>query len=178
MVDIAMKDGNHENFPRGMVISTLMVQAAIYILGGYIVLQFGPVPLAIYGACILGLEYRVLRHSCMNCYYYGRTCCFGRGRFCALFFPKGDPKKFLERKIGWVDILPDFLISVVPLLLGILIILRFDAVLLAVIVALGILAFPGTGFIRSRWACRYCRQRELGCPAERLFKRNGGEGPG
>ncbi|HMA05473.1 MAG TPA: hypothetical protein VKO45_06045 [Methanomicrobiales archaeon] len=176
IVDTALKDGSFENFPLRIVASTLLVQAAIYILGAYIVLQFGLVFLAIYIACVLGLEYRVLRHSCVNCSYYGMTCCFGRGRLCALIFRKGDPKRFRERKIGWVDILPDFLISTIPLLLGIiLLVLRFDVLLLAVVVALALLAFPGTGFIRSRWACRYCRQRQVGCPAEHLFGRKGPE---
>jgi hypothetical protein len=168
-----MKAGTHENFPRWMVAFTLLIQVAVYTLGAYIVLKFGLVFLVIYGACILALEYRLLRHSCVDCYYYGRMCCFGKGRLCALFFGKGDQNKFPGKKIGWRDIIPDFLISLVPLLLGIiLLVLRFDAVLFAVVVTLAVLAFPGSGFIRGTWACRYCRQREMGCPAEQLFSRN------
>ena len=167
-----MQDGPRENFPLRMVVPTLLAQLAVYVLGGFVILRFGPVFLAIYIACILGLEYRLLRHSCVDCYYYGRTCCFGRGRLCALILGKGDPKRFPERKIGWVRILPDFLISIVPLLAGIILLaLRFDILLFAVVAALAILAFPANGFIRGAWACRYCRQREAGCPAEHLFSR-------
>ncbi|MDD1665086.1 MAG: hypothetical protein LUQ32_06995 [Methanomicrobiales archaeon] len=173
-----MKDGTYENYPLWMVAFTLLVQLAIYALGAYIVLQFGLIFLAIYIACILALEYRVLRHSCVDCSYYGRTCCFGRGRLCTFIFKKGDPEKFPKKQIGWTDILPDFLIALVPLVLGIvLLLLRFDVVLLAIVVALAVLAFPGTGFIRSTWACRYCRQREMGCPAEQLFSRKREEEP-
>ncbi len=155
-----------------MVAATLLVQIGIYILGSYIILRFGPVPLAIYVACILGLEYRVLRHSCVNCYYYGKTCCFGRGRLSALLFKKGEPEQFLQKKIGWADILPDFLVSLVPLLAGIiLLILGFDALLLVAVTALAVLAFPVTGLIRGRWACRFCRQKEIGCSAQELFNR-------
>jgi len=168
-----MKTGTYENYPLRMVAPTLLVQLAVYILGAYIVLQIGPVFLVIYLACILVLEYRLLRHSCVDCSYYGKVCCFGRGRLCAFLFGKGDPKKFPEKKIGWTDILPDFLISIVPLLLGILLlVLRFDVLLLGAVVALALLAFPANGFIRGMWACRHCRQREAGCPAEKLFSRN------
>lgn len=169
-IGITMAAGALENFPRWMVASTLLVQLAVYALGGFIILRLGAVFLAIYLAFILILEYRLVRHHCVNCYYYDRLCCFGRGKICAVFFGKGDPKKFPERKIGWADILPDFLVSLIPLLIGIiLLILRFDIILLTVMIALAVLAFPVQGFIRGRWSCRFCRQRELGCPAERLF---------
>jgi hypothetical protein len=167
-----MQAGSYENFPRRMVASTLLVQLAIYVLGGSIVLLLGPIFLAVYVVYIPVLEYRVLRQSCVDCSYYGRTCCFGRGRLCALIFDKGNPEKFPGRKIGWADILPDFLVSIIPLLAGILLlVISFDALLLAVVILLAILAFPVTGLIRRRWACLYCRQREAGCPAEQLFGR-------
>jgi len=172
-----MEDGTYDDFPRWMVASALLVQLAIYALGSYILLRIGIVFLVIYVACILALEYRLLRHHCVDCYYYGRRCCFGKGRLCALFFRKGNPEHFSGKEIGWTDILPDFLVALVPIVLGIiLLVLSFDPFLLAAVVLLAILAFPGSGFIRSRWACRYCRQREKGCPAERLFDRKKGEG--
>jgi hypothetical protein len=167
-----MADPKFENFPLRMVAPAALAQLAIYVLGCFIVLRLGPDVLAAYIVYILILEYRVLRHSCVNCFYYGKVCCFGRGVLCALLFRKGERERFLQRKIGWADILPEFLVSLIPLLAGIiLLVLGFDALLLAGVVALAILAFPVTGFIRGRWACRYCRQREAGCPAEQLFSR-------
>lgn len=172
-----MGDGTYENFPPWMVASTLLVQLAVYALGAYILLRIGMVFLVIYVACILALEYRLLRHHCVDCYYYGRSCCFGKGMLCALFFRKGTPGNFSGKEIGWTGILPDFLVALVPILLGIvLLVLRFDSFLLGAVVLLAILAFPGTGLIRSRWSCRFCRQRERGCPAEQLFNRKKGEG--
>lgn len=174
-----MANGTYENFPPWMVASTLLVQLAVYALGGFIILRLGAVFLAIYLAFILVLEYRLVRHHCVDCYYYGRTCCFGRGRLCAALFRKGDPEAFMKREIRWTDILPDFLVSLVPLVLGvILLVFRFDAILLAVMVALAVLAFPAQGFIRGAWSCRFCRQRELGCPAEKLFARKSREESG
>jgi hypothetical protein len=167
-----MANSTFENYPLRMVAPTVLVQLAIYVLGGILVLRFGAAFPAVYAACILGLEYRVLQNSCRSCSYYGKTCCFGRGRLCTLVLGKGDPEKFAEREIGWTDVLPDFLVSTVPLLAGIiLLVIRFDALLLAEVMALALLAFPATGFIRKAWACRFCRQREAGCPAEQLFAR-------
>lgn len=168
--------GGLENFPRWMVATTLLVSLAVYLLGAFILLQIGAIFVVIYAACILALEYRLLRHSCVNCYYYDRLCCFGKGKLAAVFFRKGDPGTFCKREIRWTDILPDFLIPLVPLLLGIsLLVIRFDTLLLAAVVALAVLAFPAQGFIRGTWSCRFCRQRQLGCPAERLFARKGRE---
>jgi len=33
------------------------------------------------------------------------------------------------------------------------------------------LATQGNYLVRSRIACKYCKQRELGCPAEKLFRK-------
>ncbi|MDD1668521.1 MAG: hypothetical protein LUO97_01855 [Methanomicrobiales archaeon] len=169
-------DDTYEQFPRRMVAVTVLVQVAIYLLGAYILLQISVWLAVIYAACILALEYRVLRHSCVSCYYYGRLCCFGRGKLAATFCRKGDPAAFLKKEIRWVDILPDFLVSLIPLVLGIiLLVINFDPILLLAVVGLAVLAFPVQGFIRSTWSCRFCKQRELGCPAERLFSRKMGE---
>jgi hypothetical protein len=40
---------------------------------------------------------------------------------------------------------------------------------MGLMVLLIVLAFPVTGAIRSQLACAHCRQRQCGCPAERLF---------
>ena len=48
---------------------------------------------------------------------------------------------------------------------------HFSWVLLLAIGALVLLGSVGTGFIRGQLACKYCRQRELGCPAEQLFNK-------
>ena len=68
--------------------------------------------------------------------------------------------------------MPDFLVSLIPLGVGIALLVRSFSwlVLLLLIVLLG-LASAGTGFVRGQLACKYCRQRELGCPAEQLFSR-------
>jgi hypothetical protein len=118
------------------------------------------------------LEIRVMKRSCVNCYYYGKYCAFGKGKISSLFFKKGTPKAFLKRKISWKDILPDFLVSIIPLIAGIvLLILNFNWLLLILIVLLAILTSAGNSFVRGSLACKFCKQREIGCPAEQLFNK-------
>jgi hypothetical protein len=67
---------------------------------------------------------------------------------------------------------PDFLVSLVPLGVGIALLIRsFSWGVLLLIVALVGLATVGTAAVRGQIACKYCKQRELGCPAEQLFSK-------
>ncbi|MFH1684097.1 MAG: hypothetical protein ABIA67_04360 [Candidatus Margulisiibacteriota bacterium] len=36
---------------------------------------------------------------------------------------------------------------------------------------LKILGVPVVGYLRGSLACKFCKQRELGCPAEQLFSK-------
>jgi hypothetical protein len=36
-------------------------------------------------------------------------------------------------------------------------------------VLLAALSLGGNSFVRTRIVCKYCRQREIGCPAEKFF---------
>jgi len=118
------------------------------------------------------LEIQVLRKSCVNCYYYGKACAFGRGKLVCLFSKKGDSQEFSKRQVTWKDILPDILVSIIPIVAGVvLLIIDFNWVLLSSVLLLLLFTSAGNGIIRGSLACRYCRQREIGCPAEHLFKR-------
>jgi hypothetical protein len=118
------------------------------------------------------LEIKLLRGHCVNCYYFGKTCFSGQGRLSSLFFKKGEPIKFIDIKITWKDIIPDFLVSVVPILVGIVILVKnFDWIILSLMVVLFFLGFLGNALVRGHLACKYCKQRELGCPALKLFNK-------
>jgi hypothetical protein len=74
--------------------------------------------------------------------------------------------------MSWKDMIPDLLVSLVPLIIGIvLMIIKFDFILLFASVILIVLTTSGNGFIRGNLTCKYCKQRELGCPAEKLFSK-------
>jgi hypothetical protein len=70
----------------------------------------------------------------------------------------------------WKDIVPDFLVFIVPVLAGIMLLIQeFTLNVLILIVVLLLLGFFGTALMRGQLACRYCKQREIGCPAAQLF---------
>jgi Na+-transporting methylmalonyl-CoA/oxaloacetate decarboxylase gamma subunit len=89
-----------------------------------------------------------------------------------MFFPKGTPEQFKKQTITWKNIVPDFLVFIIPLLVGLALLIHdFSWILLVLIIILFFLGFMGNAVVRSQLACRYCRQREIGCPAQRLFER-------
>jgi hypothetical protein len=108
----------------------------------------------------------------VDCYYFGKTCGFGKGRISALFFKKGDVSKFCSQPMTWKDMIPDMLVMLLPVLSGIvLIILHFNLFILLSIIGLVILATFGNSYIRGSLTCKYCKQKELGCPADQLFNK-------
>jgi hypothetical protein len=162
----------YDKYPLGFVIGANLIQFAIYFIGAYIIYQLGffwLIPFVIY---ILILEYRLLKYSCINCYYYSKRCAFGRGKICGVFFKKGIQKKFIEKKITWKDLIPESFLSIIPIIIGVaLLIIKFNWLILILIVILLILSFPVTGYMRGSLACKCCKQREIGCPAEQFFRK-------
>jgi hypothetical protein len=68
--------------------------------------------------------------------------------------------------------IPDLLVSLVPLIIGIvLLILEFDFIILFAAILLIVATTSGNAFVRGNLTCKYCRQRESGCPAEKLFNK-------
>ena len=161
-----------ENYPCWIILVSNLVSIAIYLIGAFIIYQLGTIGLLFYLVFIFGLEIRLMKRSCANCYYYGKYCAFGKGKISSLFFKRGNSHKFIKDKITWKDILPDFLVSIIPIIAGIvLLILNFNWLIISLIVLLIILTSAGNGFVRGSLACKFCKQREIGCPAEQLFNR-------
>ncbi|MDD1657271.1 MAG: hypothetical protein LUQ41_02290 [Methanomicrobiales archaeon] len=160
----------HDPYPLSAVIVSNAVSISTYAIGAYLMFRAGIFWMFLYVAFVVALEIRLLKYHCVDCTYYGKVCAFGKGKISAFFFPRGDPGRFCGRKITWIDILPDFLVSLVPMGAGILLLTwRFDWVILILVIILFLLGFVGNGLVRGLIACRFCRQRELGCPAEQLF---------
>jgi hypothetical protein len=162
----------YERFPARIVWLTGIFSTVIYFLGAYIMLQPGWIALALYLVYILFLEYRLLSKHCVNCYYWGEICAFGKGRVSSWFFRKGEISKFCAKEFTWKDMIPDLLVSLTPLITGVVfLIINFNIILLMAILLLIGLSTAGNGFIRGSLACKYCKQRELGCLAEKLFNK-------
>ena len=168
-----MKDiAAYERFPLSVVFLSNGLTISIYAIGIYVLAQCGIWWAVLYLLYCGGLEIRLLRYHCVNCCYYDKVCAFGKGKLSALLFKKGDPQKFAEKPIRWLDLLPDFLVLIFPLIGGIvLLITAFNWIILILLVVLITLSFPGNAFIRGSFACKYCKQKELGCPAEKLFNK-------
>lgn len=162
----------YENFPIGTVMLSNLVSFSIYGLGFLIMLYLGWLLAFLYLAFVLFLEFRILKNHCIDCYYYGKRCGFGKGVISALFFKRGNPSKFCEKNMSWKNMIPDMMISLIPVIGGIfLLITSFKGIILAALLLIIILTTAGNGYIRGSLTCKYCKQRELGCPADRLFNK-------
>jgi hypothetical protein len=163
---------SYENYPIWVVFLSNLVSLSIYALGFLVLMRLGWVVPVIYVALVLLLEFRLIRNHCVDCFYWGKTCGFGKGRFSALFFKRGNISNFCSLRMTWKDMIPDLLVTLIPVAVGIfLLISNFDVVILIAILLLIILTTAGNGFIRGHLTCRFCKQKELGCPAEELFNK-------
>ncbi len=163
----------YKGYPAWMIVISNLVPASIYVIGAAILSEFRLWVAVVYLLFCLWLEVRVMRKSCADCYYYGKNCGAGKGRLCALLFKRGDPRRFAAKEATWKDILPDFLVSLLPLAGGIVLsFLRFSWFRIFLLILLVVLAFGGTAVIRRNLLCRYCKQSHLGCPAAKLFEKN------
>ncbi len=165
-----MNPSTYETYPARMVVTCNAVGLGIYAIGLFLLSQLGIVWGALYAGYCLWMEWRLLNGSCRSCYYYGKRCGFGKGRLCAWLFARREVTGTSPRRFTWWNLVPDFLVSLIPLGVGIAVLIRGFSwlVLIAIVVLVG-LGSVGTGFVRSQIACHFCKQRELGCPAEQLF---------
>ena len=168
-----MKDiKSYENFPIWVPLSEILISVISYVIGAIILSRFGVIFSILYLVYCTCAEIFVIMRSCKNCYYYGRMCGLGKGKIASLFVKKGDTKKFAERDISLVQMIPDFMVIIFPIAGGILLlILDFSIILVALMIVMVILFFGGTAFIRGSFACKYCRQKEIGCPADKIFNK-------
>jgi len=165
-----------ERYPVWIIVCSNLLTLSIYALGFIIFLKWHILLALLYLLYCAVMELNLLKRGCVDCYYYGKPCGFGRGLVCALFFPKGDPKKFAARNVTWSAMLPDFLVSIFPLIGGTVLLIRhFSWTIAAAVAAILILSSMGNALVRGKLVCRICRQRDIGCPAEQLFNKKRGK---
>lgn len=162
----------YENYPIWIVFLSNLLSLVIIGLGFAIIARLGVIFSILYLIYASILEYRLLRYHCTNCLYWGKICGFGQGRLSSWFFKKGDVLKFCTKDMTWKDMIPDILVSLIPLIVGIiLLIIKFDFILLSALLLLLLFTTTGNGIVRGKLTCRYCKQRDLGCPADLLFNK-------
>ncbi|MFC2138380.1 hypothetical protein ACFLTE_09415 [Bacteroidota bacterium] len=166
------REVKYDNYPTWIVIISNFVSLSIYGLGFMILIQLGWIISILYLIFILFFEFRLISMHCVNCYYRGKTCGFGKGRISSLLFKKGDASRFCEKEMTWKNMIPDLLISLIPFTIGIIVlIIKFDYRILFALIILIVLTTIGNGFVRGTLTCRYCKQKDLGCPADKLFNK-------
>ena len=159
-----------ERFPWWSVVVANLPSLLVTGIGSYLLARVTLWLIAPYLAYAVWTETRVLWGSCRDCAYFGGGCAFGKGRLAALFLRRGDPRRFARREVRWIQLLPDFMVFPIPIAAGILVLSRrFSAGILALTIILAVVSLAGTALVRGSLACRYCKQRAMGCPAERLF---------
>lgn len=167
-----MEKIRYENYPFWITLISNLLTTGIYALGAVIIYKIGLLWVVLYLAYCLILQIKLLKTGCVNCYYYGKVCAFARGKLCSFFFDKGTPAQFCGRQFAFKDFLPDLLVSMVPVITGIvLLITDFSWLILLLVAALFLLSSAGNGMVRGSLACRYCKQLDLGCPASQFFNK-------
>jgi len=168
-----MKDTkSYENFPLWIPFIAILVSIISYGIGAIILSEFGIIFAILYILYCIAMELMIIFRSCKNCWYYGKICGLGKGKIAPLLVKKGDMKKFADRDISMAHMIPDFLVVILPLFGGIiLLVLNFSILVLFLMVVLIVLFFGGTAFVRGAFACKYCRQKDIGCPAYTIFNK-------
>jgi hypothetical protein len=166
-----------DSYPAWMILISVGLSLSIYALGSTIMARLGWQFVAVYILVPACLEVKQLAKGCVHCAYYGKACFAGKGVVAAWLFKRGDASRFASREMTWLGLLPDMLVTLIPLGVGLFLLIRgFDWIVLLLMVGLVTLTLPGNGLVRGKLACCHCRQRELGCPAEKLFRgREGSE---
>ena len=163
---------SYKNFPIWIVLLSNILAISIYVIGAYILAGFGVLFSALYLLYCLLMEIMVLRRSCVDCYYYGKVCGLGKGKLCPLLFKKGKPERFVKKEVSLFSVLPDFMVFIFPIVGGIILSIRnFTWLLVALMIILAVLSLGGNAVMRGSFVCKYCKQREIGCPAEKLFSK-------
>ncbi|MDI6645287.1 MAG: hypothetical protein QME14_09540 [Methanobacteriaceae archaeon] len=139
-------------------------------IGAYIIYGLGLIYTILYLIYCIVLEINLLKNGCIDCYYYGKICGFGKGKLSALFFKKGDNINFSKRKLSWKHMIPDMMVFILPIIAGIIqIIFQFSWNVLVMMLIIIVLSMAGNAIVRGFLTCKKCVQRQLGCPAEKLF---------
>lgn len=163
----------YENFPLKIAFFTVLFSIIIYLFGAYILfLGFGIIFATLYLFYCFIIEIFIVFRSCKNCYYYGKICGLCKGKIAPVFVKKGNIENFVKRTIKWYHMLPDFMVIVFPVTGGIYQLFQgFTWIVIILVVIMFLVFMGGTSFIRGSYACKYCKQREIGCPAQDLFKK-------
>jgi len=162
----------YEQFPFRITIPVLLFSVVMYVFGAFLLLALHPAASALYLVYCAAMEVNVMYRSCRSCVYFGKRCAFGKGWLSARLFSPGDPASFSTRTVSPLTVIPDFLVVIIPVVGGLVSLLfTFSWLTLVLIIIFLVVFLTGTAAVRGRIACKYCAQRERGCPANDMFNK-------
>ena len=165
-----------ENYPLWIVIPANILMLAVYVAGAYIMFRLSLITGILYVVYLVLLERHFFKEGCTCCFYYGKLCAFGKGIIAAIFFKRGDPEKFCERKLGFKDFIPQILVVLIPLIVGIALLFSrgFNLLILIAIIYPVLSWFAINPILYGKLACIHCKQGSICCPALKFFTKEKG----
>ena len=167
----------YESYPLWIIILANILLLAVYVAGAYIMFKLNIITGILYIVYLVFLERHFFKEGCIHCCYYGKSCAFGKGNIAAMFFKKGDPKKFCERELGFKDFIPQVLVILIPLIVGIALLISrgFDLLILIAIIYPIFSWFAVNPILYGKLACLHCKQGSICCPALKFFTKGKGQ---
>lgn len=161
-----------ENYPWQTIVLSILHQLAIYVIAGIIIFDFNLAWFFLYLFYVIVLEITFYPRACVYCYYYGKWCFMGKGKVAALLFEKQNPQKFCERQANFKNMLPELLVVIVPIILGIILLIQSFSWFILVLIILDIFLMTwGNSYVRGKLACPHCKQGKICCPANKMFQK-------
>jgi small-conductance mechanosensitive channel len=166
-----MKPKIYDNYPIWIVILITILMLLVYVAGAYIMFVLNLITGILYVIYILLLEFFLYKEACPHCYYYGKLCAFGKGKLAKIFYKKGDPKKFCKRELKFKDLIPQLLVVLIPLIVGIALLISrgFNLSILIALIYPIFSWFVLNPIIYGKLACPHCKQGSICCPALKFF---------
>ena len=161
-----------EKYPIKTVLIFWIVNLLSFVFGFYIISKLNLYLGVLYIIYILILEFKVYKEGCVICCYYGKRCAFGRGLIASKFFKKGDNKKFCDRKLSWKGMIPEILVLLIPIVIGVYFLVKdFNYLMLVFVIYLALIWFVFNALFYGKLACCYCKQGSICCPAKKFFNK-------
>lgn len=159
-----------QKYPLSTVLIFQLVSLANYAVGLYLLYQISVLFSILFAFYVIMMEFSVYKEGCASCYYYGKRCMSGRGKIAALFVRKEDPKRFCEKKVTWKNLLPQVLLSLIPIIAGAyLLITNFNFLFIGLILVPVLTWFVANPLMYGKLGCLHCKQGRICCPANDFF---------
>ncbi|NOQ68215.1 hypothetical protein GQ568_02125 [Patescibacteria group bacterium] len=168
----------YDNYPFWIILLANILALAVYVAGAFIMFRLSWITGILYVVYLILLERSFFKEGCIHCYYYGKSCAFGKGVIAAKLFKKGNPEKFCERKIGFKDFIPQILVVLIPLIVGVALLISrgFDMLIFIALIYPILSWLIVNPILYGKLACPHCKQGSICCPALKFFtKKKGGE---